>query len=168
MKTCPYCGSNIEMVNQQVYYCEFCCMNLDAIIVKENRERLDVRFRDVVLDTYIDKPTPELMVFSTFELLYLLKMIRKERNDLFHYMHVFHQAGQEGSTAFKEDEKETGMDYMYYTKKAFVVENIIRTRLGYVPARITENYLVRYLENIKNDKTSPMTIRTERKKSVNE
>lgn len=33
-----------------------------------------------------------------------------------------------------------------------MVENIIRTRLGYVPERITESYLINYLQNIKNDK----------------
>jgi hypothetical protein len=139
-------------------------MKLDAKIVKENHERLDVRFRDFALDAYIDKTTPEIMQLSTFELLYLLKMIRKERNDRYHHMYIFHRAGKEGLTGYKEVEKETGCDYMYFTKKAFVVENIIRTRLGYVPERITESYLVKYLEYIKNDKkTAPMIIRTRRK-----
>ena len=164
MKTCPYCGSHIERMDHQNYYCDFCCMNIDIRIVKENHERLDVRFRDFVLDAYIDKTTPEIMILSTFELLYLLKLIRKERNDTYHLMNVFHQAGKEGITEYKEVEKETGRDYMYYTKKAFIVENLIRTRLGYVPERITESYLVKYLQNIKNDKkTGPMMIRTQRK-----
>jgi len=52
----------------------------------------------------------------------------------------------------QEAEKETGRDYMYYTKKAFVVENLIRSRLGFVPEKVTENYLVRYMEKVKNDK----------------
>lgn len=82
-------------------------------------------------------------------------------------MHVFHRAGEQGIKDFKEVETETGRNYMYYTKKAFVVENIIRTRLGYVPERITENYLMKYLENINNDKKRPMIIRTERQKSRN-
>lgn len=141
-------------------------MNLDFRMVKENRERIDVRVRDFVLDAVIDKTTPEIMTLSTFELLYLLKMIRKERSDMYHHMHVFHRAGEQGGTEFKEVETETGRSYMYYTKKAFVVENIIRTRLGYVPERITENYLAKYLENIKKDKTRPMIIRTERQKSM--
>jgi len=38
--------------------------------VKENRERLDVRFQEFQLDAYIDKATPEIMLLSTFELLY--------------------------------------------------------------------------------------------------
>ena len=65
-------------------------------------------------------------------------------------MHVFRRAAEE-SNDFKEMEKASGQD-LYFTKKAFVVENIIRTRIGYVPVRITEKYLAKYLENIKNDK----------------
>lgn len=165
MKTCPYCGSNIEMIKPQHYSCDFCSMILHVSIVKENRERLDVRFRDLVLDSDIDKTTPELMMFSTFELLYLLKLIRNERTNMYHHMNTFYRAGKQGTNEFKEMEKETGHDYMYYTKKAFVVENLIRTRLGYVPERITEGYLAKYLENIKKDKKRPMIIRTERQKS---
>jgi hypothetical protein len=152
-------------MNQQ-YFCDFCCMALDPLMVKKNRERVDVRVTEVALDVHIDKTTPELMTLSTFELLYLLKSIRKERSDMYQYMHTFYRAGQQGNTEqFKEYEKESGKDYMYFTKKAFVVENIIRTRLGYVPARITENYLAKYLENIKHDKKTPMIIRTDRKKN---
>ena len=132
---------------------------------KENRERLDVRFRDFVLDAQIDKTTPEIMTLSTFELLYLLKLIRKERSNMYHHMQVYYRAGQAGINDLQEAEKENGRDYMYYTKKAFVVENIIRSRLGYVPEKVTVNYLVRYMEKVKNDKkTGPMIIRTQRKK----
>ncbi|MBT2655393.1 hypothetical protein J7E81_09100 [Bacillus sp. ISL-18] len=77
MKTCPYCGSHIERIDHQYYYCDFCCMNIDISIIKENHERLYVRFRDFALDGFIDKTTPEMMKFSTFELLNLLKMIPK-------------------------------------------------------------------------------------------
>jgi hypothetical protein len=113
--------------------------------------------REFVADHYIHKNTPELMNFSTYELLYLLKFIRKERRDMYHHMKTFHRAGeQEGTEKYKEMEKETGKDYIYLSKKMFVVENIIRQRLGYVPVRITETYLVKYLENIKNDKKGPM------------
>lgn len=138
-------------------------MQLDESIIKENYERLYVRFRDFAMASQINRTTPEIMTLSTFELLHLLKLIRKERHDVYHYMHVFRRAGEE-SNDFKEAEKESGREYLYFTKKAFVVENIIRTRLGYVPERITESYLVKYLQNIKNDrKTGPMLIRTQRK-----
>ncbi|MEH6947733.1 hypothetical protein V7068_11810 [Bacillus sp. JJ634] len=116
----------------------------------------------------MDKTTPEIMKLSTFELLYLLKVIRKERRDMYRHMNSFYKAGEQESTdEFKEYERIAGQNYMYYTKKVFVVENIIHTRLGYVLTQITEKYLVEYLENIKNDKTAPMTIRTKRRKKGN-
>jgi hypothetical protein len=152
-------------MDHQYYYCDFCCMKLDAAVVKENHERLDIRFREFALVAHIDKNTPEIMALCTFELLYLLKMIRKERTDMYHHMHVFRRAGEDGSSDFKEAEMESGRDYMYLTKKSFVVENIIRSRLGFVPERITDSYLVRYMEKIRNDKKSgPMIIRVKRKK----
>lgn len=162
VKTCPYCGSNVERMNQQQYYCEFCCMSLDARLVKENRERLDVRVREFALEVYIEKTTPELMTFSTFELLYLLSMIRKERNDMYSQMNTFYKAGLKGETdEFKAYEKITGKDYVFY-EKVICGGKYHTFRLGYVPSRITESYLVKYLENIKNDKNGPMMIRTER------
>jgi len=68
LKTCPYCGSKIEKINHDYYYCDFCSIQLDARVVKENHERLDVRFRDLAFASYIDRTTPEIMTLSTFEL----------------------------------------------------------------------------------------------------
>ena len=60
-------------------------MILDPWIVQKNRERLDIRVNEAPLDIHMDKTTPELMILSTFELLYLLKAIRKERSDMYQY-----------------------------------------------------------------------------------
>ncbi|MED4456147.1 hypothetical protein [Metabacillus fastidiosus] len=164
-KTCPYCGSNLEKMKDK-YYCSFCVMTLAAASVKENRERLEVKINDFTLTAYTDKTTPELMVLSTFELLYLLKEIRQERGSMYSHMNTFRKAGEETETEeFKQIEEETGKQYMHLTKKAFVVENILRKRLDYVPDRITENSLIRHLDNIKKDKKRPMVIRTKRKSS---
>lgn len=165
MKTCPYCGSNLEKVTDHQYYCDFCTMTLAAASVKENRERVDVVVNDFVLRDYANKTTPELMALSTFELLYLLKEIRAERSLMYHHLHIFHRAGEE-TNEFKEMEKESGNEYMYLTKKAFVLENIIRKRLDYVPTRITEYDLVKHLESVKKDKKRPMIIRTQRKEKL--
>jgi hypothetical protein len=63
VKTCPYCGSDVEKMAKQHYYCGFCCMSLNVRIIKENRERLDVHFREYVLDAQINKTTPEIMIY---------------------------------------------------------------------------------------------------------
>lgn len=45
----------------------------------------------------------------------------------------------------------------------FVLENLIRQRLGYVPQRITDYYLEKYLTEMQKDKQSPMIIRQQRR-----
>lgn len=136
-------------------------------MVKENGERPDVRVQEFALDIHIGKTTPELMSLSTYELLFLLKAIRKERSDMYHHMNTFYKARQtEQTDRFNEYEQISEKDYLYYTKKAFVVENLILTRLGYVPIRITETYLAQYLSNIKKAKKGPMVIRKERQQKT--
>jgi hypothetical protein len=164
MKTCPYCGSNIEVFDSQFYYCDFCCMKLEKSIIKENHERLNIRFRDFVLDSQIAKTTPELMTLSSFELLYLLKAIRSERSNSYNFLHMENKIKDMAPGQLDDLENFSGDNYTYYTKKMFVVENILRQRLGFVPDRITDNYLAKYLDNIKKGKNSPMVIRTTRKK----
>ena len=161
--TCPYCGS--ELIQQpENYYCDFCVMRLWPEQVQQNYERISVRIRDFALDAYLDKTTPELMRYSTFELLNLLKYARAERSSFYHYLNVFYKARKHGQTdEYKENEEESGKQYEKITRKMFVLENIIRQRLGYVPHRITDAYLARYLQEMKKDKHKPMIIRQQRK-----
>ncbi|MGX1196015.1 hypothetical protein [Metabacillus sp. SLBN-84] len=162
IKTCPYCGSKVNKIKEELFYCDFCEMRLAGDLVKENHERLQVRVREFAADHYVSRSTPDLMGLSSFELLQLLKFIRKERSDMYHHLSVFKRAEtQVGTGEFKDMEQESGKEYEYLTRKMFVLENIIRERLGYVPKKITEAYLVKYIENIKNDKKSLMTIRNE-------
>ncbi|MED1472711.1 hypothetical protein [Bacillus salipaludis] len=164
--TCPYCGSElVEQVEQ--YYCEFCLMRLDPNQVQRNYERISVRIRDFSLEVYLDKTTPELMRLSTFELLSLLKYARAERVSLYHYLNVFYKARKIGQTEeYIENEEESGKEYEKITRKMFVLENILRQRLGYVPHRITDDYLARYLEEMKKGKHKPMIIRQKRRDAV--
>ena len=160
--TCPYCGS--ELIQQdEKYYCDFCVMVLGPHQVQRNYQRISVRIRDFALEVYLDKTTPELMRFSTFELLSLLKFARTERTNMYRYMNTFYKARKQNQTEeFRESEKYTGKEYEKITRKMFVLENLIRQRLGYVPSRITDTYLSRYIEEIKKDKHKPMVIRQQR------
>lgn len=164
--TCPYCGSELILQDEK-YYCDFCVMRLGPNQVQRNHERISVRIRDFALDVYLEKTTPELMRYSTFELLSLLKYARAERTSLYHYLNVFYKARKHGQTEeFKETEEESGRHYEQITRKMFVLENIIRQRLGYVPHRITDAYLAWYLKEMKKDKHKPMIIRQQRKDEV--
>ena len=161
--TCPYCGSELEQQAEK-YYCDFCVMIMGPNRVQRNHQRISVRIRDFALDVYLDKTTPELMLYSTFELLSLLKYARTERTNIYQLMNTFYKARQQQNTdEYKESEEYSGKEYEKITRKMFVVENLLRQRLGYVPHRITDTYLARYLEDMKKDKFKPMIIRQQRK-----
>lgn len=161
--TCPYCGSELTFkIQEKKYYCDFCAMNVDQ--VQQNYERIHIRVRDFALEVYLDKSTPELMRYSTFELLNLLKYARSERTNTYRLLNTFYKGRiQEKTNDYKEFEEYSGKEYEKITRKMFVLENLIRERLGYVPARITSSYLEKYLAEIKKDKNGPMLIRRERK-----
>ncbi|MBM7580816.1 hypothetical protein [Jeotgalibacillus terrae] len=152
--TCPYCGSEMSLENQD-FYCAFCVMDVAPSDVKRNHERISVRVKEFVSESYLDKTTPELMEISTYELLSLLKSVRAERTSMYQLMNAFYKARVTLSTTDYEDsEKSSGEEYERITRKMFVLENIIRERLGYVPGRLTDHYLFNYLASIKKIKIS--------------
>ncbi|GAB0171945.1 TFIIB-type zinc ribbon-containing protein [Lysinibacillus sp. CTST325] len=164
--TCPYCGSVLKPEGEK-YYCDFCIMILPADRVQRNHERVSVRVRDFALDVYLDKTTPELMRYSTYELLSLLKYARAERTNIYKLMNTFYNARkQQGIEEYKESEEYSGKEYEKITRKMFVLENLIRQRLGYVPHRITDVYLGKYLAAMEKDKRQPMIIRQQRKDDI--
>ncbi|MGE7954762.1 hypothetical protein [Lysinibacillus xylanilyticus] len=164
--TCPYCGSKLEQQSEK-YYCNFCVMILSSNQVQRNHERISVRVRDFALDVYLDKTTPELMRYSTFELLSLLKYARAERTNIYKLMNTFYNARkQQNIEEYKESEEYSGKEYEKITRKMFVLENLIRQRLGYVPHRITDAYLGKYLAAMEKDKRQPMIIRQQRKDDI--
>ncbi|ALA55233.1 hypothetical protein CAY60_020715 [Shouchella clausii] len=161
--TCPYCGT--EVVEQQAdYYCSFCEMSIPSLSIQYNHNRPEV-FTDFdlcedefLLDLYINKNTQEFLQLSTYELLYVLRHIRAQRSEIYKSLHTFRNA--QGTDEYTD---EAGKLYEESTKRMFVVENILRQRLGYVPPRVTEHFLSKYKEMILRDKGNAMVIR---KKSV--
>lgn len=163
--TCPYCGSLLVEQQEDKYYCGFCVMTLGTHQIQHNNERISVRIRDFALDSYMEKTTPELMRLSTFELLSLLKTIRAERTDMYKYLNVFYRVRtNEDTEDFREKEEEAGAEYEQVTRKMFVIENVLRQRLGYVPHRISQQYLEQYLYAMKKDKNNAMVIKKKRSK----
>lgn len=162
-KTCPYCGTFLN--KQGKYYsCSFCVMALRPEEVQTGHQRLPVRRLTTVLDVHLSKTTPELMKLSTFELLGLLKIARKERREMYDLLQTFRKinaADTEGGMI--EEEQFSGSCYQAVTRKIFVLENLLRERLGYVPRQVTTKELQTYLEHIEEDKTGPMIIRSGRK-----
>ncbi|MDN4075453.1 hypothetical protein [Fictibacillus terranigra] len=155
MKTCAYCGSQVTYKHSGDCYCSFCEMQLKLEDVQENGQRKNLLPACQPSLSDLNKTTPELMLLSTVELLCLLKFARKERADIYQKRYVFIQAMKQGAKEFSEAEHYTFIEYERATRKCFVVENLVRERIGYYPTKLTDSYIqtlaVRMEESAKKD-----------------
>jgi hypothetical protein len=112
----------------------------------------------------LDKSTPELMCFLTIELLFLLKFARRERADMYKQRYIFIRAIKEGAGEFTEAEQYTYHEYERATRKCFILENHIRERIGYFPAKLTNSYNQTLASRMKECAKKDMVIRQPVKK----
>jgi len=141
MKTCTYCGSPVKSIDRFDYYCSFCMMDLKYEDVQENGKRKNYLPASQPSLSDLNKSTPELMCFSTVEMLFLLRFARKERADIYQQRYIFIRAMKEGAKEFTEAEQYTFSAYENATRKCFVLENLLRERIGYYPAKLTDSYI---------------------------
>jgi len=115
----------------------------------------------------IFRSTPELLKFETIELLCLLREARDYRTEVYQLRILTHkgkeQASQEGSNMgeMQEIDSTSYDEYEKATRKVWIIENIIKDRIGYYPQKVTENFLAMYLERIEKSQKKRMTIRKE-------
>ena len=147
MKTCPYCGSGVQNHHHH-YYCGFCKMKLDRSEVQENGKRKNLLPQQHPTIEDAKKPTPELMKLSTVELLCLLKLARKERSDTYNNRYIFIQALKQGAKEFSDAEQYTFKEYEYWTRKCFVIENLIRERIGFIPKKINKEFIQNMIQRM--------------------
>ncbi|USK72627.1 hypothetical protein [Peribacillus asahii] len=141
--TCSYCGSSIATPfgKPDKVYCGFCEMFVEP---SKDGERIE-RHEKVEFIGYehIRMNTPQLMGLQTKTLLHLLKFMREERRAYFDTMRTLKKASSE-LPEFKEGEKMSADEYEMITRKCFVVETILKDRMGYIPKKITENLLLNF------------------------
>lgn len=158
MFTCAFCGSEIEDK-----YCDFCEMQLENRYIMKDGKRLDQakKFLGYPSRHEIYKSTKELMELETIHLLCLLREARSARADVYGMRLLRHQAEeQNGMDSDVESlEKVTYSEYETATRKVWVIENIIKDRLGYFPQKVTNNFLNIYLERMEKSEKKKMTLR---------
>src|SRR5699024_2645198 len=124
MKTCAFCGSEIEL-----RYCDFCDMELEEKYILVNGERLAQykAFKGYPDQSLIFSSTKELMELETIDLLCLLREARSHRANVFNLRLLRHKAEeQEGYTEQVSDlAVKTYSEYEIATRKVWVIENII-------------------------------------------
>ncbi|QNR70556.1 hypothetical protein IAQ67_29300 (plasmid) [Paenibacillus peoriae] len=163
--TCPYCGTELRNENQS-YYCVFCEMAVSAEDVQQNGERRQITFQtDNVSISDAEQNTCQLMQRSTNDLIVLLRLVRQKRTDYYNYLRVINKASEKDSS-FQNQAQVTGKDYEYWTRKAWVLENILRERTCVFPERITDDYLLSL--SVRAEKINGKTMKISKGKRENQ
>ncbi|WP_158524012.1 hypothetical protein [Paenibacillus bovis] len=137
-------------------YCSFCEMDLWEEDITEDGQRRELVVQKAVLLIDAKRPTPYLMEQSAFSLIKLLKLVRAERKRLYEMSRLFRK-GNEAGGGFTEQQQVVNEDYELFCRKAWVIENILRDKMSAFPARITDDYLEKMLEQMDKQSRDTMT-----------
>jgi hypothetical protein len=168
MNTCGFCASQINN-----NYCDFCQMELEDKHITKDGQRFDQskRFLGYPDRQEIFKSTKELMKLETIHLLCLLREARAYRSDVYKLRYLAHQGKKQAITQGGSPEDLESMnridessygDYEEATRKVWVIENIIKDRLGYFPKRINEKFLLIYLDRMEKSEQKNMRMEGQR------
>lgn len=160
--TCPYCGSILE--REQLYkkdkvLCEFCEIFVIPSVNGTRKERYR-RMESVDYD-HIRMNTAQIMEMHTYDLLLLLQLIRDQKRDYYNSVCTMKKVNSKiQNPEYKETEIEAGNQYEMMKRKNFVVENILRDRMGYIPKKVTQKLLLSFQERCRDGyNNKPMLIR---------
>lgn len=142
MRTCKYCASPLKFIGEkdkQYFYCSHCELPFEVSDTCMNQKRLSP-IPEVIDDmAYLSKSTKELLKEKTITLFYYLKACRSD------WYHLKETLDRIYDIRNKEDVsdlyKSLYEEYDKLTKKRFVLENILLERNGYVPKKLTNDFL---------------------------
>lgn len=154
MKTCVYCGSPVEPVGNMLF-CSFCDMEVFRDDVQWNGNRRTLRAEETVLLSSAEQSTVELMEKDSYYLTVLLRRVRLERKRTYNLLRVINK-GAALQFGFEKEQQASSKNYRYWTRKAWIIENILRDRAGHYPAKITDAMLKDILDQVKQSNEKPM------------
>jgi len=131
---CPYCKTEN---NSGEIRCTFCEADLTA---KRPKTKPFVDF-----DGF--KTYSELNTYHTYDLLKLLKAVRKQRSEAFNLLRITLKIGND--TEVPPDLKnDSEGDYRRFTAYMNLIEEILIDRIGYKPKRIDDKLLIAWASRI--------------------
>jgi len=172
-KTCAYCGTEVTFKTSGEGFdmktaasCDFCKMDLNIETeIFENGNR-NLRSVPPVVDlSQIHESTKDLMKLSVYELLSLLKEVNRERTDMYANLTQAKKWKEETSSddpvtleTLNTTIETVVEEYEYFSRKKWVIENILISRINHIPARITDKFLHEYWEKTlkTNQRLKPM------------
>jgi transcription elongation factor Elf1 len=147
MNTCKYCGTQLEYIgsdeHKAYFKCDYCDLSFDHTEVCKDRKRnQDIPDSYNELDIYM--PTKKLLKQNPLVLFHLLKECRKQWYSLLKTLQNVMDLEEvpEGEEENLDDiVKPLYKEYVYLTKQKFVIENILLEKAGFVPDKITDEFL---------------------------
>lgn len=163
--TCKYCGGNLTFLgyHQQkglnYFSCDYCDLIFDEKEISKNRERR--KSVPESYDYYYNKKTKDFLQLNTIELFHMLKDCRKDWFSLYSLLQNVVNANQ-------KPDKKLYDEFVYLTKQRYVIENIILERTGFLPEKITGEFLNQIVEWGESSSSKPMYIFLSPSKKNNE
>ncbi|MED1560113.1 hypothetical protein [Bacillus paramycoides] len=162
---CPYCATPIQVDNDGIVQeaCKFCGGRIrkqqtGMLQICQNGERFEfTKMKQHIFLEYINQSVEELKQYHTYDLYLLLKEVREARSQTYYGLQLLNKASKKEKT-LQVTANETGGEYEYYTRKAWVIENILLERQGFFPEKITARVLQYMEEQIQKSKKKPMKI----------
>lgn len=136
MILCCYCGSENVLGNE----CDFCNAPLDPARPK---------LKEFVYLELAQRSFKDLVLFHTYDLLLLLRLVREERSKAYNLMRSL----QKGENLIEMDSSTLGFsesEYRAYTARMKLIEGILIDRMGYKPKRIDDKLLESLKVKIEN------------------
>ncbi|WP_043924613.1 hypothetical protein [Bacillus thuringiensis] len=160
---CPYCATPIQVDKNGVVQeiCEFCGGRIreqqtGMLQVCQNGERFEfTKMQQQLFLEHIHQSVEELKQYHTYDLYVLLKEVREARSQTYYGLQLLNKASKTEST-LQAAADETGGEFEYYTRKAWVIENILLERQGFFPEKITARVLEYMGEQIRKSKKKRM------------
>ncbi|HDT6579275.1 TPA: hypothetical protein QFT23_005559 [Bacillus cereus] len=167
---CPYCATPIQVDKDGIVQeiCEFCGGRIreqqtGVLQLCQNGERFEFRkLQQHIFLECIHQSVEELKQYHTYDLYVLLKEVREARSQTYYGLQLLNKASQAERT-LQVTANETGGEYEYYTRKAWVIENILLERQGFFPEKVTARVLEYMSEQIRKSKKKTMRISKERR-----
>ncbi|MDF9530576.1 hypothetical protein [Bacillus cereus] len=144
---CNFCGGSL--VDEDTGHPKLCIIQGDRFEFHEMKHNVFIE--------HVEQPVGVLKTYHTFDLYLLLKEVRSMRSTTYYGMRVLNNAS-EVDDDFKGLAQDQGKNYEYWTRRKFVIENILLERQGYFPERITDKVLGFMADQIKKSMKQKMKI----------
>ena len=149
MITCSYCASELTLQENDHTFCGFCNIELGATSEFGMYSIDGVRIEKTQRLEFVTSETARLSIHELndlhpLDLILCLREARSERGQIYNLMRMFNKADEtvtsnnEELKQYQDMADETGGEYEFWTRKCWMIENLLTQRIGYFPDKVNE------------------------------